>query len=602
MTSFASILMAAIGIGFLIFIHELGHYICARLAGVRVEVFSLGFGQRIAGFVWRGTDYRLSLVPFGGYVRVAGEDPTQRQFLNEDDLYAKGFGARFLFFSGGVVMNLLFALVAFPIVFNNGVQFTAPMIGSVTRGSAAWEADLRKGDRVLRIDGKEMYSFENMRVEIALGGDSTLEFEIDRDGEHLTVPVRPRYDENDGLFAIGVRPSVEPIPPLVTSVDRKSPAAEAGLQSGDRVVAINDLSAVGAASVEAFRSVADTDDQPITLIVDREGQAETVTFVPAKARDKQPRIGVLPASRTVSAIRPNIAPLARLGLQHGDRVLAVDGHPFAGDGLDFVSKDIGPEITFSVRRDGRILERKTAVTAEDREAIVANLALGPDLDGVALLPVDGSPAAHAGLKAGDEILTANDEEISEWTDLIGVVRDAEDRPLRLEIRRLGSDSSELVTVTPTRRPIVDLGFTRRIDFMTHEYRVESFGGSLEAGFVASIDLIKQLYVTLKRLITGDVAAKNLGGIVQISRASYHYAEKGWAVFLYFLALLSINLAFINVLPIPVLDGGHLLFLVIEKVKGSPVSTKVLTYSQILGLVFVIALMLFVTYNDILKLL
>ena len=108
--------------------------------------------------------------------------------------------------------------------------------------------------------------------------------------------------------------------------------------------------------------------------------------------------------------------------------------------------------------------------------------------------------------------------------------------------------------------------------------------------------------TLKRLVTGDVAAKNLGGIIQISRVSYRHAQDGWTRFLYFLALLSINLAFINVLPIPVLDGGHLLFVLIERIKGSPVSVQVLNYSQILGLVLVLALVVFVTYNDILRLL
>jgi regulator of sigma E protease len=125
--------------------------------------------------------------------------------------------------------------------------------------------------------------------------------------------------------------------------------------------------------------------------------------------------------------------------------------------------------------------------------------------------------------------------------------------------------------------------------------------AVKAGLVCSVDLIKQLYVTLKRLFTGDVSARNLGGIIQISRVSYAYAESGWARFVYFLALLSINLAFINILPIPVLDGGHLLFLLIERVKGSPVSPKVLSYSQILGLVFVVGLMVFVTYNDIVRL-
>jgi regulator of sigma E protease len=120
--------------------------------------------------------------------------------------------------------------------------------------------------------------------------------------------------------------------------------------------------------------------------------------------------------------------------------------------------------------------------------------------------------------------------------------------------------------------------------------------------VASLDLVKQLYVTMKRLITGEVGAKNLGGIIRISQVSYQAAQRGPSWFWYFLALLSVNLAFVNLLPVPVLDGGHLLFLLIEKVKGSPVGTKVFGYSQVIGLVFVLLLVLFVTYNDILRLL
>ena len=159
-----------------------------------------------------------------------------------------------------------------------------------------------------------------------------------------------------------------------------------------------------------------------------------------------------------------------------------------------------------------------------------------------------------------------------------------------------------LTIAAQGVPQYDYGFQASAPLVQQELVAEGFGHALQLGVICSLDLIKQSYVTLKRLITGDVAAKNLGGIVSISRASYHFAERGWAVFIYFLALLSLNLAFVNVLPIPVLDGGHLMFLLIEMAKGSPVSARVLTYSQILGLVFVIALMLFVTYNDILKLL
>jgi regulator of sigma E protease len=114
-------------------------------------------------------------------------------------------------------------------------------------------------------------------------------------------------------------------------------------------------------------------------------------------------------------------------------------------------------------------------------------------------------------------------------------------------------------------------------------------------------MIKTCYLTLSRILTGDVAGKNLGGIITIGRATYNFAELGLAKLFFFLAILSINLGFLNILPIPILDGGHLLFLLIEKIKGSPVNEKVMGYSQIVGLAFILALLIYVTYNDILRL-
>ena len=202
-------LLVIIGISALIFVHEFGHYICARLAGVRVLVFSLGFGRRIWGFKKGGTDYRLSLLPIGGYVQVAGEDPTNRQYLAPDDLYAKGFLARLCFFSGGVIMNMLFALVAFPVVFQSGVNFRAPVLGEITPGGSAWKAALQKGDRVMSVNGKETYSFNNLVVEIALAGRKPIRLEIQRDGNPMTVHVEARYDQRRGLREIGARTAIE---------------------------------------------------------------------------------------------------------------------------------------------------------------------------------------------------------------------------------------------------------------------------------------------------------------------------------------------------------------------------------------------------------
>ena len=119
MTDFGNGLLVAFGIGLLIFVHELGHFLAARWIGVRVEVFSLGFGPRLFGLRRGATDYRVSLVPLGGYVAVAGQDPTDWRHAPEDSLHQKTVGQRTLFYAGGVVMNLLFALVAFPLAFRN---------------------------------------------------------------------------------------------------------------------------------------------------------------------------------------------------------------------------------------------------------------------------------------------------------------------------------------------------------------------------------------------------------------------------------------------------------------------------------------------------
>ncbi|MFO0278694.1 MAG: site-2 protease family protein, partial [Planctomycetota bacterium] len=154
-----SILLAALGIGFLIFVHELGHFLAARRAGVQVEVFSLGFGPRLFGFHRGGTDFRVALIPFGGFVMVAGQDAGDRRHPARVSLWSKSIGQRALFWSGGVLMNVAFALLVFPIALWSGVEFTAPVVGPVVDGGAAWEAGLAYGDRIVAVGGREPHSY-----------------------------------------------------------------------------------------------------------------------------------------------------------------------------------------------------------------------------------------------------------------------------------------------------------------------------------------------------------------------------------------------------------------------------------------------------------
>ena len=612
-----SIFLAALGIGLLIFIHELGHFLAARAAGVRVEVFSLGFGPRLCGVPWNGTDFRLSLVPFGGYVMVAGQDPSDQRYPRHESLHGKTLGQRALFWSGGVLMNTLFALVVFPLVFHAGVSFLAPVAGTVDPGGAAWEAGLARGERVLAVAGKSMYSFENLSVEVALHGNRPVQLLVRGvDGNERVVTATAHFDAERGLYDLGIRPAMVNQPPTLQVVEGGA-AQRAGLQTGDTLLSINGVAVLGETVGTALKPLDGTANEPVVVLVRRGTQELTVKVAPTvHPEPSPPRIGVGALPRRVLGIRLGDGFENRLGLQRHDIVLAIDDRPFLSGDLAVVRD--GPErMRVHVLREGREVVLEQTASAFDRAALAEHVAL-TSADTVLLLPTPGSAALAAGLRSGDRAETVDGTPVREWHDMRKAIERAGDRPIAMTVRRVRSgalstfydpaqkdlpmDEVVTVTITPSRHPLYDFGFSAHGAELREETKATSLLDALRLGTVCSLDLVKQLYVTLKRLVTGDVGAKNLGGIIRISQVSYDAAQRGYTWFWYFLALLSVNLAFVNLLPIPVLDGGYLMFLLIEKVKGSPVSTKVFGYSQVVGLVFVLLLVLFVTYNDILRLL
>ena len=599
----SSVALSIFGIGLLIFIHEGGHFLAARAAGVRVEVFSLGFGPRLGGFRWGGTDFRLSAVPFGGYVMVAGQDPSDRRYPPEQCLWSKSVGQRALFWSGGILMNLLFALLTFPLVFSAGVRFEAPVVGAVPAGSPAWEAGLRAGDRVIQVGDKEIYSLQNMLIEVALAGKRPATLLVEApDGARRSVSVKPRFDAEQGLYGIGIGPAYD-AGAVTLTVERGGIAAQAGLRTGDRLVAVDGDEDAVFAPFDSF--------SPRSFTVDRPGGLETVTMTPAPTTEGVPLlIGVRPLPNRVAGIRPDAPAVAKLGLLRDDEILAIDGRCFLGGDLAaFEAGDPG-ETAWVVRRAGARVDLVAQASVADRQAIAANVALdtAPRLQ---VIPTPDGAAAASGMQPGDWLTKMDGRPLRTWEELRSAVQRQGEDPLLVTLLRpdpadVDGDGARGVEVEvrfrARREPVPDFGFTASIPPRMTEIRASSFLEAIELGTVCSLDLVKQLYVTMKRLITGEVGAKNLGGIIRISQVSYQAAQRGPSWFWYFLALLSVNLAFVNLLPIPVLDGGHLLFLLIEKVKGSPVSTKVFGYSQVIGLVFVLLLVIFVTYNDILRLL
>ncbi|MHC4853982.1 MAG: RIP metalloprotease RseP, partial [Planctomycetota bacterium] len=403
------------------------------------------------------------------------------------------------------------------------------------------------------------------------------------------------------------RPTFDDRYPKLTALQTDSAAYRAGLRNGDELLAINGKDMRGDAFLDLSPELDKDPDQRLEVRVRRDGIEQVIPYTPGIKPETRKRIGVTAARRRVLALRKHPV-LARLDLRPGDHIVHVNDDVFDGDKLDF-QKLSGP-LSMAVFREGQtqlVTLGPVPVTPQQRATLASNIALaqdevppGQDVLLLMVLPQPGGAAAAAGMRPGDRITAVSGQVQPTWEDLVQAVKAAEDKPVVFSVLR--SDGLASIEVTPAAFPHMDLGFRPQLTELKQTLRVAGFVPALTKGMVQSVDLIKQLYVTLKRMVTGDVSAKNLGGIVTISRVSYAVAKEGWAKLFWFLAVLSINLAFINVLPIPVLDGGHLLFLLIERIKGSPVSVKVHTYSQILGLVFVVALLVFVTYNDILRLL
>ena len=221
-------LQVALGIGLVIFVHEAGHFLAARWCGVRVDVFSLGFGPALLQFRRGATVYQLAMVPFGGYVRMAGEGAAPGTAPAHDELGAKSVGARFLVYSGGVIMNVVFALVAFPIAYSFGVPITRPIIAAPVAGGGAWTAGIPAGSELTAVGDAPIRDFEDLVGAVALNGRSPVDVTFRTPaGDVRQLEVHPTKDEALGFYRIGVRIGSAPDGRLV--VPAGSPAAEAGL-------------------------------------------------------------------------------------------------------------------------------------------------------------------------------------------------------------------------------------------------------------------------------------------------------------------------------------------------------------------------------------
>ncbi|MEL6714582.1 MAG: site-2 protease family protein, partial [Planctomycetota bacterium] len=206
------VVQVVLGIGLVIFVHELGHFLAARWCGARVEVFSLGFGPRLFGWRRGGTMFQVAAVPLGGYVRVAGEYGDGAE-AEPGTLLSLNVPQRFLYYSGGVIMNVLFALVVLPLVMFAGYPSAAPIIGSPTPGQPAWAAGVPAGSRVVEVAGEEILDFQRLVTAIAVNGKDPISVVVQPPGEDSalqTFELIPAYDPEVGVYRIGLPRGFDP--------------------------------------------------------------------------------------------------------------------------------------------------------------------------------------------------------------------------------------------------------------------------------------------------------------------------------------------------------------------------------------------------------
>lgn len=692
------ILYAIAGLGVIVFIHELGHFLAAKKVGVKVHTFSVGFDPTIFGrkmrlFSFRRgeTEYVIGLIPLGGYVKMAGESEFSEDVQNagqdsESDrwLVNKSAGARAVVFAAGAFFNVVSAIIFFLIAFSLGVQFNEPTLGEVVPGSPAWRAGLEAGDKVVAIDGKPLDEFHELMVAIALGDrDASLEVTVERDSGQKTFTVTPEFDPGRGFNTIGILPAFRL---RVGEVEPGSLLDDAGLQEGDTILKARSGrlevgSERGSNAIPLF--IDEMRGSSIEFLCEREG--EEIGWKKVDLRidpDGKPKtlLGVRPLfTQTVKATRPGSD--AGTVLRPGDRLLTVGGQPYqtltprvlAGleggetiplviEGQDGETRDVNVEfdrlVDWSLGRQIQWQEHGTRLGALPADSALANAGLR---EGDVILSLGGSwtgKPGEVGEKAGNlgEGVTAVDvvrdgRRVSPRPEVTAsIFADLEPSTWNLNPRvlvldeaypsaRLGMESFSRVTkigshevtswdslreaVTSSEGKEVEVSWvtpsgetrsgTTKLEAPSYEIlglvsaprkfqkQETSLIGAASLGFKRTWISARWVFLTLKGLLNRQVAARNLSGPVGIVHLIVRVSEAGLGTLIYYLALISVNLGIFNLLPIPILDGGHLLFLLIEKVKGSPVSLRTQEIATTVCFFLFIGLALFVTYHDLLRL-
>lgn len=660
---------AIVALGMVIFVHELGHFVVAKLAGVKCEKFYLGFdigGLKLLKFTWGETEYGIGILPLGGYVKMLGQEDNparlreemERARLSAGDgeptagatatadsplpasgydprsYLAKSVPARMAIISAGVIMNVIFAFVIAAVAYWIGVKHVACGIGEVVAGGPAWKADLRAGDEILKINDEPVTRFMEVQARISLGDnlEKGVRIEVQRPSE----PQRPPFTVTV-MPAMRRLPSIGVLSPRDTTLYSEGPpvmpataAAQAkpALKSGDRIVEIDGRRIAQAGDIEVAQALNANKDMQLTVLrTERHEKSAveqrlSVTVPPRPMRT----VGLVMNMGEITGVQAG-SPAEKAGVQPGDQILQIDGRD-PGDPLTLSERlpPAGDVATLTVSRKGAKEPLKLEVTLRRDDRIETPLlpksSISAPALGIAYLVLnrvqaveEGSPADKAGVRPG-EMLTSTElippeklpagierkpgvfkvhfsDDERNWPYFFHQMQDAlPGSTVQLTFDNKHTVTLEAVAAKNWFNP--DRGFL--LDPKLVNQRAHSLTEACRLGYTETLDATTMVFGVLGKLGT-QISPRELSGPVGILNMASRAAQEGLTRLLLFLCMISANLAVINFLPIPLLDGGHMVFLAYEGIRGRPASERVQLILTYIGLVFLLTLMVWVLGLD-----
>lgn len=693
----ANILLVLLGFGLLILVHEAGHFAAAKWANIRTDAFAIGFGPVLCS--WRKgigfrmgsssgeverktgrppraltddqldqfgigeTEYSLRILPLGGFVRMLGQDDLDPSAVSGDPrAYNRAsIPRRMVVVSAGVLMNIVLAAVLFVIAFSIGVGFDAPVVGDVRTDSPASTATspaqgdpagLKAGDRILRIDGRDMPTFADVQVAAAMAvPGEVMTIEVQRGEGTINYAARVEISPITNMPSLGILPAASTTlvndPALPDVIERLFPDVDAAKLPGPGWT----LTGVGPSGhvepVEVWSQLDEAADRT-------DGEYFDWWWTTSSGDEWNGRVRAAPTwqhlryidatSTTPVAWEEGIAGLVPLVeirsvipgsandgvLRAGDVVLALDGvpGPRMRDFREIVAKHGAGPVAMTVERGGREIELTPTIVDEGLIESSPKLQIYPGyawssprlaspMRQVALAGPAGTPAtvttpvADATIAPGARFAVHGDSGLTPW------------RALWVEVRRAlqrGDDAIQLTVDDPSGPIELTIEFDERwaAQLAALQWRsplpqqvfrplqvVRSSGGNpfraVAMGLHETWNFVVLTYVTIDRLFRGTVGVEQLHGPVGIVHLGTRIADRGIAYMLFFLALISVNLAVLNFLPLPIVDGGLMLYLIYEKIKGRPPSVGFQNGAALVGLLLIGTLFIVTFYNDLLRL-